>query len=261
MPPEQARGETIDARADVYALAATLYHLLANKLPKPEAYEALSEIDESIPPALDVLLRRSLGPIADRIASAQAFADAFGLAQRVHTSTAEILASGQLHEIVGMLQGMTSAEFLALKLGQRRVLFQRLKHGIASHNPSAMRGAVAFLLELMRLSAVTPADDFRTTISASLLLGFDHQFGVSWRGSPDLREAIERAVLTLPPSHHRVMTNEVLEWAVALDGGSSHVRESWYQIALKRILQLMIVSDHCSDEDAERLVAVQSRLS
>ena len=42
MPPEQARGETVDERADVYALGAMLYHVLAGAMP----YAASSSGDE-----------------------------------------------------------------------------------------------------------------------------------------------------------------------------------------------------------------------
>ena len=56
MPPEQANGEVVDERADVYAIGAMLYHLLAGR----PAYEGSSAID-----VLDAVLQAAPTPLAD----------------------------------------------------------------------------------------------------------------------------------------------------------------------------------------------------
>jgi WD40 repeat protein len=54
MPPEQAAGAVVDARADVYALGAMLYHLLAGQAPyrRGSADEILAAVRAGPPPTL-----------------------------------------------------------------------------------------------------------------------------------------------------------------------------------------------------------------
>jgi WD40 repeat protein len=84
MPPEQARGVRVDERADVYAIGAILYHLLAGKAPyagktldellskvKAGSIEKLTSVDPSIPADLAAIVERAMARDAvDRYESA-----------------------------------------------------------------------------------------------------------------------------------------------------------------------------------------------
>ncbi|MFT3694419.1 MAG: protein kinase [Kofleriaceae bacterium] len=87
MPPEQARGESPDVRMDVYALGATLYHVLAGTPPfqgdgSTAVRKSLTEGDrpdplgDDVPRELaDIVDKAMSRDVADRFASAKDLAD------------------------------------------------------------------------------------------------------------------------------------------------------------------------------------------
>ncbi len=91
MSPEQLEGNELDARADLYSLAAVLYHLVAGRPPfdagnqvalMNQIYHAevpsLLDLRDGVPPRMDALLRQSLSKLPeDRPAGWDAFAAAW----------------------------------------------------------------------------------------------------------------------------------------------------------------------------------------
>ncbi len=67
MPPEQAAGDRVDARADVYALGAVLYHVLVGQAPYRGRNEAvLAAVTAGPPPKLSVEAPRDLVSIVEK---------------------------------------------------------------------------------------------------------------------------------------------------------------------------------------------------
>jgi len=112
MSPEQLDGSTLDARSDLYALAAVLYHLVAGRPPFDATSQvalmnqiyhaqppALTSLRDGVPPRMDALLRRALSKTpADRHASWDEFAQAWS----------SLVASGEVP--VGRLQDVLDSE-------------------------------------------------------------------------------------------------------------------------------------------------------
>ena len=91
MSPEQARGEAVDARTDVYSLGCMAFEMLTGKRPFPHygiaaiglrtTSPAPCDVCADLPAALDTVLARALAPVPDdRFQSTTAFAQALGTA-------------------------------------------------------------------------------------------------------------------------------------------------------------------------------------
>ncbi|MCK6550535.1 serine/threonine protein kinase, partial [Myxococcota bacterium] len=118
MPPEQAAGEHVDVRADVYAIAAVAYEMLAlrNYIKRGPLTDMMAEsmsprfrppsqVRPDVPPDLDAILEKALRPKKeDRFADAAELRDALARLARPGD------LQGQLAELVDDLFGATKHE-------------------------------------------------------------------------------------------------------------------------------------------------------
>ncbi len=249
MSPEQARGEELDERADVYSLGVVLYEMLANKVPRTENYEKLSDIDETVPPALDDLVRDCLKPKEMRVSSAKTFADRLRAALVVKTSAADVISDGRLHEIEALLRSLTPANYASLSVGQRGLLLERFRVVIETGGGALVRAGIAFTAQLVRLAVAADAAEYSAIVDAALLWGFDKEFDQKWHGDPIVREALAEAAREVGRDHHRVFVARFLDWA----NRDFSNQEKWFLEGARAICQRLMVNANCGTEDAANL--------
>ncbi|GAA4051270.1 Stk1 family PASTA domain-containing Ser/Thr kinase [Arthrobacter methylotrophus] len=133
LSPEQARGETVDARSDLYSAACLLFEMLTGRppftgdSPVSVAYQHVREIPEpassfnpAVSEALDSVLAKGLQKDrADRFQDAAAFRRALRAAKNgvavpagTPTDPQELVPSTQLLPEGSLARGLTGAEFL-----------------------------------------------------------------------------------------------------------------------------------------------------
>ena len=202
MPPEQARGEAPDVGVDIYALGATLHHILAGEPPGP----GTRELPDEVPAELRAIVRKAMMPErADRYRSAAELVEELkrfqtGQLVRAHRYSPAALARRWLRRHRGGVLGITAlAAAVALFVTARRTAVPVPScEGGAARLSGAWDPSVRSTVERSFLASGRPyaADTFRRVAEA--LDGY----GAAW--SAMHREACEATAIRHEQSEARL---------------------------------------------------------
>jgi WD40 repeat protein len=210
MPPEQARGESIDPRADVYALGALLYHVLdgappfngldardvINRVAAEHSPEPLSRRQPLIPPDLIAIVQKAMSPArSSRYESAEALTDdlkRFQAGQRVHAHDysigALLLRSIRKHKLVSAV----ATGFALLLAVTLTVSIGRINHE---------RGAAVVERNRLILAQARSSLDSDPTLAVAWLKTYPRD-GIDWNRAQTLAaDAASRGI-----AHHLLPT-------------------------------------------------------
>ncbi len=204
MPPEQALGHPVDERADVYALGAILYHLLAGIRPYEEG-SSKQVIDQVVRGPPEPLAERQKGIPADLLAIVD---------KAMARSPSERYATAR--ELAEDLRRFQTGQIVRAHVYSRR---ERLRRFIRRHRGAVVATAVA-LLALLTLGTLSI---LRILVERDRAERKQAEAELARRDSEDARrQALERAdELTLMHARTAVERdpNETIAWLRSLSPG------------------------------------------
>jgi serine/threonine protein kinase len=224
MPPEQARGEPVDARADVYALGALLYHVFAGRKPYATlaAHDVLARVVSEPPAPLSELtpdLPADLVTVVEKAMArdpADRYEDAHGLADDLKRFAKGALVSAHTYSMGALVRrwvarykltlavaaamlvvlAVTGAVGIARIVRERdradyaRALAQREEH-TAVVQRNAAEGLVEFILRSLRPRL---AEVGRLDVLHGIGAEVDKYYETTWQGhTADVGMLLRRA--------------------------------------------------------------------
>jgi len=258
MSPEQANGEVLDGRSDLYSVGVTLYEALSGHLPHAGNYQGLSDANEAIPPAIDSLVKDCLAQDRNlRIASAGEFIRRLRSAFRADVPLSTLLTDARLHELLAALRQISAENFAARPRGQKLLLINRLKDLLRIDRP-ALRAATAQVIALLvRLARFEGPTEYEPITRAALEWGFDKSYGPNWNGDEDIREGLIEAAKAANESAHRILSSVFLDYV-----GPKSLPElpGWYSHDLRVLVMNLLANTNCGDA-ADKLAVVYDRIN
>ena len=245
MSPEQSEGEVLDGRSDCYSLGLTLYETLSGHLPRSAEYQALSDINESIPPAVDMLIKKCLVQDKNhRIETAADFILELRETIRTDIPLSNLLTEARLHEIISVLSQLSSDEFHSKPTGQRLLLINRLKDLMRTDKPELVLATARLIALLINLAMYEPENDYRIVIQAGFEWGFEKKYSDAWQGEQPIRDVLIIATKTAHKQAHAVLAEQFLGF---VKEKTIEDKPGWYLHDLRKITMSLLANPNCGD--------------
>lgn len=246
MSPEQANGEELDRRSDIFSLGITLYETLSGHLPVAGGYQSLADSNEAIPPAIDDLIRQCIAQDRNaRVQSATDFIRLLRSAFRTDVPLSSLLVDARLHELAAGLRKLSAEDFAGKPRGQKLLVINRLKDLLRTEKPELRTATADVVALLTRIAQLEAEPEYRPIVRAAYEWGFDKLYGVGWTGNQDVRDAILGATRTANATAHRVLATEFLAFVKDKQLASL---PRWYTHDLRAASMTLLANPSCGVE-------------
>jgi serine/threonine protein kinase len=258
MSPEQAAGEDVDRRTDIYSLGITLYETLSGHLPHAGGYQSLSDANEAIPPAIDDLIRLCIAKDRNqRVQTAMDFVRLLRSAFRTDVPLSSLLVDARLHELAAGLRKLSPEDSTTKPRGQKLLVINRLKDLLRTEK-SELRTATADVVALLtRIAQLEAEPEYRPIAHAAFEWGFDKVYGAGWSGNQDVRDSIVDATRAANATAHRVLATEFLSFVKAKE---LRGLPRWYTHDLRTVAMTLLANPVCGSE-ADHLAEFYDRVN